>query len=51
MLAHLKMLVRMMIRRIIGRKKLVRMMTRRIRGRNNTGKNGDKKDNREKKCW
>ena len=29
---------------------LVRMMIRTIIGRKNTGKNDDKRDNREKKC-
>ena len=30
---------------------LVRMMKRRIIGRKNAGKNDEKKDNREKNCW
>ena len=30
---------------------LVRMMKRRIIGRKTAGKNDEKKDNREKKCW
>ena len=30
---------------------LVTMIIRRIIGRKDAGKNDDKKDNREKKCW